>query len=181
MFKTLVILDLNGLLIDRCYNLNEHCFDDNRIVFKNFCMWVRPGTEHFINMLLEHFDVGIWSSCNNYNIQNIVKYIFKNKHHRLKFIWGCNTRNKNKIKNLNKVWEHFPEYNKNNTYIIDNDFYKIKNNPRECICHVETWTKDKNDPFTLNKGIMSFFANKILFPKQETHSTDEKLLEMIDN
>ncbi|CAK9324977.1 unnamed protein product [Citrullus colocynthis] len=147
MRKKLLILDINGVLVDLVSPLpKERKADINiarRAVFK------RPFYLDFMKFCFERFEIGIWSSRNRKNVSRMVDYLMGDMKHRLLFCWDLshctaskfNTlENKHKrlvFKQLRRVWEkqdpNLPwkqgEYNESNTLLVDDSPYKSLLNP----------------------------------------------------
>ncbi|KDP27261.1 hypothetical protein JCGZ_19960 [Jatropha curcas] len=127
--KKLLILDLNGVLIDMKFR--------------------RPFCLGFLKFCFERFEVGIWSSRTKKNIDKVIDYLMGDLKHKLLFCWDAShctvTRfktleNKHKplvFKDLRRIWEkHDPElpwekgfYNESNTLLVDDSPYKALLNP----------------------------------------------------
>lgn len=100
--KRLVILDLNGLLIQRLYKddylKTKHLFTEpvsqgsiSAAERKgNFAVWFRPHVQDFLVWLMEHFHVAIWSSVLKHNIAPIVESLLPEEQtrDRLLFWWN---------------------------------------------------------------------------------------------
>ena len=100
--KRLIILDLNGLLIQRLYKNDyastKHLFTEpvsqgtiSAAERKgNFAVWFRPHVKDFIVWLMDHFHVAIWSSVLQHNISPIVESLLPEEQtrDRLLFWWN---------------------------------------------------------------------------------------------
>jgi len=172
--RTLLILDLNGLLVYREYVKNLETIPKDAMKIGNFLVWKRPGIEDFIKMIFLHFDVAVWSSVSKYNIMELSKNIFEEFYDKLKFCWcqeECDItehplKSFKKLykKNLEKVWETYTEYNETNTIIIDDTELKMVSNPPKCVMICQSWTKDDNYArLDIGQGIMRRLAYYILF------------------
>lgn len=170
--KPLIILDLNGILISRKF-VDEKISDtssaktDNSEIVGKFRIWKRPGCDSFLDFLFSKFEVAVFSSITRPNIEMTVKYIFGEKVSQLKFIYNQNNcvkiskladnekENKRDItfcKNLQIVWNAFPEYNENNTLIIDDSPEKMVYNPSQAYFIAETWSPAKENDTSLSPG-----------------------------
>lgn len=139
--RQLLILDLNGFFIDRVYDKNYE-IRTNRI--GNFLVWKRKGTKKFLDYAFANFDVAVWSSACKYNVNRLLKYVFGDYSSKLTFVWDqshCKLSDDCFLKNLEDVWEKFPQYNENNTLIIDDTELKMKNNPKSCVIMIKTWNR----------------------------------------
>lgn len=177
--RKLIILDMNGLFTHRVYNkLNKNgsnIVDINKLPkggaqIWNFLVWIRPGSKKFIRFLLKHYDIAVWSSMSKWNVDQLVKYVFKNKVDNLKFVWAqskCKSithpTNKKKplfLKNLSEVWKEFPEYDINTTILVDDSNLKAKENPEGTLYKVDEWKGDMNDKeFFKDGSIRKYFEN----------------------
>lgn len=95
-----VVLDLNGLLLMRSEKPSE-CFPSIG-VFRNTYTILRPGCLEFLKILLQRFNVGIWSTAKEENAFRLVRDLQKEAGQDLHFfvIWGqraCATDNQNKL------------------------------------------------------------------------------------
>ena len=144
--KKLIIFDLNGVLIDRertLYNKDETL----SFRIRNTSVWVRPNIDKLFEYVFEHFDVGVWSCCNEENTTSLVEKVFGTYKDELIFVFNgnhCRGLSK-KEKRLSFIWKRFPKYNKTNTLIIDDTIEKVSMNPLECIYNVSTWKKGGSD------------------------------------
>lgn len=85
--RNLLILDLNGLLIDM-YKIED--YKDNMYDFSipnKFYVYKRPYIHIFLEYVFLHFDIAIWSSITNEDTKEICKNILSNEQfNKLKFI-----------------------------------------------------------------------------------------------
>ena len=88
MKKWLVIFDLNGVMISRKYAKGEFVsnFPDGAFVLDNHLIWIRPGLDELFDYAFEHFEVAVWSSMQETNINKILPYVFKDR--KLYFVWS---------------------------------------------------------------------------------------------
>jgi hypothetical protein len=158
--KKLLILDLNGVLIHRVISNNINL--KSKIVLGKFNILLRKGIRKFIDKCLAKYNVAIWSSVTKKNINDYIKLIFGDRENELIFVWDqthCHAiPRKNTyplfIKNLETVWVKFPQYNQNNTIIIDDSPKKMVNNPKCCVIIAKEWipikNKEKKDKYLNN-------------------------------
>lgn len=167
--KTLVILDLNGVLIDREFGKDLEPEESVSYKVGNFLVWKRPGLDAFLTWLFYYCDVAVWSSVSQFNLDQLVRFVFDNPSYHfkeLKFIWGqemCDSEPhpdpamaKKKplfVKNLAKVWSQFPQYDSKNTIIIDDTKEKVRN-AKLHICPL-TWSHADGDDEYLSDGLLS--------------------------
>lgn len=95
--KTLVVLDLNGILVLRLHQnkipetTNPEIVESSKKVKGNFHIWRRPHLDSFLEFLFQHFEVAVWTSAMSHNMQPILDIVFENLPHlreRLVFQWG---------------------------------------------------------------------------------------------
>ncbi|XP_010419282.1 PREDICTED: uncharacterized protein LOC104704986 [Camelina sativa] len=88
--KKLLVLSLNGLLLHRVHKQVLHKAPKNRspdascgpnLVYK------RPFVEEFMKFCLERFQVEIWSSACEKNVDIILNIILKDLEDKLLFVW----------------------------------------------------------------------------------------------
>eukprot|EP01052_Picozoa_sp_SAG31_P018197 SAG31_NODE_1279_length_9036_cov_1.858454_4_plen_439_part_00 len=149
----LIILDLNGLLLYRTMAKAKSDKVPTRPHDRRagaFNVWLRPHAVSFLDFLLVHFHVAIWSSAQLQNILPLVKFLRpKDGAERFAFIWSqteCtdsgsrhadNARRPLFLKETTKVFalpEHAALFSDQNTLLIDDDSYKASRNPEHtCI------------------------------------------------
>ncbi|CAD6214561.1 unnamed protein product [Miscanthus lutarioriparius] len=145
--KKLLILDLNGLLVDinEDYH-NAHMADAKvrrKLVFR------RPYCDDFLNFCALNFELGIWSSRKKENVDSLVNIVMSEFKPCLLFCWDLSKctftghktlENKHKplvLKELRKLWNmeepDLPweegDYSPSNTLLVDDSPYKALRNP----------------------------------------------------
>lgn len=145
--KKLLILDLNGLLVDIVSSPPKCCKADTTI--RRRAIFKRPFYLEFLNFCFENFEVGVWSSRTKKNIDSIIDYLMGNMKDRLLFCWDLShctqtsfktLENKYKplvFKDLRKIWEKHDSnlpwekgyFNESNTLLLDDSPYKALLNP----------------------------------------------------
>lgn len=187
--RTLVILDLNGLLIERQHVSKYTDKPKYSAKVGHHYVWKRPGLSLFLKMVFRHFDVAVWSSASRRNINTVLNHVFGKYSKHLKFVWSqteCDVIQRSDgdddvssgktsvyndifLKNLSRVWENFECYNQTNTIIVDDSKEKMINNPDKCVMISETWSHEKGSKFgfDMGRGIMRKLAEMILFPKDK--------------
>ena len=152
--KNLIVIDLNGLLMQRSFSPLGTSTSGFRIdqdaKVGNFYVYNRPHMKEFLDFLHENFTVGVWSSATEYNARMLVRHLWgKKKEKQLAFVWGqekCTnvgvfTEPRVKpvfLKELDKLWSHNPEMEKfrgTHTVLIDDSPYKAVNNPMHSALH----------------------------------------------
>ncbi|KAG8081301.1 hypothetical protein GUJ93_ZPchr0007g5555 [Zizania palustris] len=145
--KKLLILDINGLLVD--INQDHHNAHMSHGKVRGKLVFKRPYYYDFLKFCFQNFELGIWSSRMKTNVESVVNIIMKDLKPYLLFCWdlskctrtGCKTlENKNKplvLKELKKLWNKedpdLPweqgEYSPSNTLLVDDSPYKALANP----------------------------------------------------
>ncbi|KAI3762694.1 hypothetical protein L1987_53135 [Smallanthus sonchifolius] len=144
--KKLLVLDVNGLLVDIVADPDEAYKPDKIIGSK--AVFKRPFCDEFLKFCFERFNVGVWTSRTRRNIEQVLKFLAINTQ-QLLFCWdqfhctqtGFNTiENSGKplvLKELKKLWEKKDRnlpwdrgvYNESNTIFLDDSPYKALRNP----------------------------------------------------
>lgn len=173
--RKLLILDANGILINRRYEKNLKVEPPPGAYREgNFFVWCRPGLNEFLDYIFQNYDVAVWSSAMKHNLEPVAKQIFGKYYDKLVFIWDqsrCQTLQEAKkkkddkplfLKNLSDVWQckdFKGRYTAKNTLIIDDSDEKMVNNPKSCHLNPGTWkideTKPNAQPPSLLKLLMS--------------------------
>ncbi|KAF4382096.1 hypothetical protein F8388_001241 [Cannabis sativa] len=145
--KKLLILDVNGLLVDFVSSGYRQFRPD--ITISKKAVYKRPYCDEFIEFCFDKFNVGVWSSRMKWNMDKVIEFLFRKSRHKLLFCWdqshcsatGANTlENYNKplvFKELRKLWEKLEpnlpwkigEYDEANTLLLDDSPYKALRNP----------------------------------------------------
>ncbi|KAL9249178.1 hypothetical protein AKJ16_DCAP01043 [Drosera capensis] len=145
--KKLLILDINGLLVDIVPTLSEEFTPDTTISGK--AVFKRPHCDDFLQFCFEKFEVGIWSSRTRKNVELVIDFLLGPNKEKLLFCWdqshctetGYNTiHNQDKpllLKEIRKLWtkqgQDLPwergDYNESNTLLLDDSPYKGLRNP----------------------------------------------------
>ena len=159
---TLLVLDLNGLFIERKHvSKVEHHRDTYKYHFKTpngYYVFVRPYTKDFLRYVFDHFHVGVWSCMNDRNTNLIVNKLFTGEQQNaLEFVMtqeDCYQTGEFKkdgspifYKNLTKIWK-IPRFHKfyNHTLLIDDSENKTKYNPKFTSVHPTPFNHNyKND------------------------------------
>jgi hypothetical protein len=157
--KHLIILDLNGLLLDR----RREPFNDvepDRLYksgSNKYFVYLRPHARDFVTFLLANFDVAVWSSAMLHNIHPMVDLVFGKRATELAFIWdqkkctqdgfvtgrgGHKDRKPLFLKELSLVWAA-NHGTPTTTLLIDDDAYKCTRNPAHTAVHPQTYSADQ--------------------------------------
>lgn len=143
--KKLLILDLNGVLIDRNRETKQYV--------------KRPQVEVFLDWCFEHFEVAVWSSAKKHNAERLaLDTLGLERTKRLRFLWHqdqCTPHPTKEFvfkKPLQKVWDIFPHhYDQTNTIIMDDTPEKMEDNPPHTWFRVKTWKGGDHEEETLKQ------------------------------
>ncbi|KAL2622997.1 hypothetical protein R1flu_003202 [Riccia fluitans] len=147
--KKLLVLDVNGLLLDTYFQAEQLPERPHDAKVNRFYVYKRNGCEDFVQFCLENFTVGVWSSAREHNVHSLVEFMFKESMEKLAFIWHqehCtdtklkHPENKYKpvfLKELSKLWDKCDpalpwekgDFGPSNTVLIDDSPYKALRNP----------------------------------------------------
>ena len=152
--KNLIVIDLNGLLMQRSFSPLGASSSGFRIdqdaKVGNFYVYNRPHMREFLDFLHANFTVGVWSSATEYNSRMLVRHLWgKKKEKQLAFVWGqekCTnvgvfTEPRVKpvfLKELDKLWSFnavMEKFRDGRTVLIDDSPYKAVNNPMHSALH----------------------------------------------
>jgi len=147
--KKLLVLDLNGLLLDRQQKatLTRRTPD---AVMKMKYVYLRPHAREFFSWCLAKFEVVVWSTAQTHNVLPLVNLVAgpgqrpagifsedlctltrhthpENKHKRLV------------LKELPMLWQQFPHHGPENTLLLDDSPYKTATNPADTAVHPLAW------------------------------------------
>ncbi|KAI3463819.1 hypothetical protein Pfo_020482 [Paulownia fortunei] len=146
--KKLLVLDVNGLLVD-ISSYVPYDYDPDDIILKK-AVFKRPYCDDFLKFCFERFNVGVWSSRTKRNMEPILDFLLGNDKCKLLFCWdqshctdtGFTTVEKRHkpllLKKLKRLWDKCePDlpwergvYNESNTLLLDDTPYKALSNPR---------------------------------------------------
>ncbi|PIN12611.1 Phosphoprotein phosphatase [Handroanthus impetiginosus] len=146
--KKLLVLDVNGLLVD-INSFVPYDYDPDDIILRK-AVFKRPYCDDFLKFCFEKFNVGVWSSRTKRNVEPILDFLLGNDKSKLLFCWdqshctdtGYGTVEKKHkpllLKKLKKLWNKCdPDlpwergvYNESNTLLLDDTPYKALSNPR---------------------------------------------------
>lgn len=157
--KPNIFLDLDQTIISSV-EISDFDFDKYDKKLQKFTYYIdgyyiifeRPNLQKFLDKLFKEFNVSVWTAASkNYALFIIEKFILNKEGRKLDWIffnYHCNLSEKltNHTKSLKMLWEEykFPEYNKNNTFIID-DYDEVYNSQKNnCIIAKPFEFKDDN-------------------------------------
>ncbi|XP_057431222.1 uncharacterized protein LOC130724066, partial [Lotus japonicus] len=172
--KKLLVLSLSGLL-------RVNVRDENKIPksrtpdwkYANSLIYKRPFSGEFMKFCLERFEVGIWSSAMEHNVDAALDFTCGISRSQLLFVWDqdeCtdsgfkSLEKKSKplfFKELNEVWKCIKRggpYSASNTLLIDDKPYKAFLNPPSTAIFPEPYKpEDKSDKALDPKGRLCSF------------------------
>jgi 5'(3')-deoxyribonucleotidase len=170
---SLVVLDLNGVLVDKRWNVKE-----KKSGGKDFKLEVnvRPGAQKFIENLSKNHTVCIWSSAMKHTIQKILNKVFDSDESinkavsfiltqksctaidgisKKEFLTDEEYEKYEKkgvplfMKEISEIHKKFPnKFSK--ILFVDNSAEKLLKNPKDSYHIVETWKKDSESSETLD-------------------------------
>lgn len=176
MERTLVVLDLNGVFIERVHRTKQ-TFLKTEFSFltpNGYYVFIRPYTKRLLAFLFKHFDVAVWSSMNHFNTSLIVERLFSKKQRALlKFVYTqdqCDTHHvpgQEKpvfYKRISKIETDFG-YPINNILLVDDSSIKVTFNPPFSAIHPTSYSRDKqrNDCalFRLQQVLEAFLKSDV--------------------
>ncbi|TMW82228.1 hypothetical protein EJD97_006463 [Solanum chilense] len=149
--KKLLVLNLGGLLVHRVHKRDWFSVRTYKpdLVCGNFKVFKRPFCEQFLKFCLERFEVGIWSSAMERNMDAILDNIMVGLKRKLLFVWDqekcidsgfkCLEKKEKPIflKQMKKIWENkyniLPfrggKFSESNTIMIDDEPHTALINP----------------------------------------------------
>lgn len=158
--RKLLVLDINGLLLQRIFPKDLHgslarsydCKQNGRLIF------LRPHCRSFVRWCLEHFWVVVWSTGMRKNVLPLVSFTFPEEGQQPAAILDQNdctptgvfhTGNKHKmlqLKQLQRLWSR-PDiqrldggpFDPHNTLLLDDSPYKAIANPPHTAVHPMEW------------------------------------------
>ena len=156
--RHMLVLDLNGLLVDRRMSPFENPVDGTKVApdakFGKFYIYNRPHMQSFVEWASEHFTVGVWSSAQHHNARTLVNHIWGKQRDRLAFVWGQDRcthvgamdpaagpgHGLGKpilLKDLHALWavSSYARFGPNNTLLLDDSPYKAVMNPAHTAIH----------------------------------------------
>ncbi|XP_069145150.1 uncharacterized protein [Solanum lycopersicum] len=178
--KKLLVLNLGGLLVDRVHRRNESTVRRYTpdLSHGNFLVFKRPYCDQFMKFCLERFEVGLWSSAMDRNVEPILDNIMIGLRKKLVFVWdqdkcidsGFSTvEKKNKpifLKKLKKIWEnnyYGSRFSESNTLLIDDEPHvALLNPPNTGVFPPAYKVKNNRDTFLDAKGEMHEFLEGLV-------------------
>lgn len=168
MSKINIILDLDNTVI--CaealdeYDVKKHKEKAKKFKYENmedyYIIFQRPFLQEFLDYIFKHFNVSVWTAASkDYALFIIEKILLKNnrKINWVFFNYHCDISKKIKkgTKDLSILWDIYkiPNFNKNNTIIIDDydEVYKTQKNNTIIAKEFQFHDEDSHDDDFLQK------------------------------
>ncbi len=183
MSKKLLVLDLNGVLIDKKYSLMKEHLDlsegNDFFCFGDFVIFLRNGCLSLIENLSKKYTLGLWSSTHRKNVIKILEKFFENYRLYFNFVW-CREKTlldphydslstsiekfdtikpiefilHDPIINENRVW------NEKNVLIVDNSESKLRFNNEKNTLLIPVFDADRRETFLFPSNIEEMIENK---------------------
>ncbi|KAJ0736038.1 putative FCP1 domain, HAD superfamily protein [Helianthus annuus] len=178
--KKLLVLPLRGILVYRAHRSRPETIPRNRrpdFCYGSFLVYKRPYCLGFLKFCFQRFNVGLWSSAREHNLQGILTNVMGNLKKKLLFTWdqehGTDSgfkclENQDKplfFKELNHLWEKkYPnlpwsdgEYSASNTLLITDPEKSLLNPPNTAIFPRNYDPENRKDDFLGPKGELRVF------------------------
>eukprot|EP00510_Aplanochytrium_minuta_P000542 CAMPEP_0184012876 /NCGR_PEP_ID=MMETSP0954-20121128/4690_1 /TAXON_ID=627963 /ORGANISM="Aplanochytrium sp, Strain PBS07" /LENGTH=276 /DNA_ID=CAMNT_0026292981 /DNA_START=411 /DNA_END=1241 /DNA_ORIENTATION=- len=148
--QIVVVLDLNGLFVERIRGNFPSDSPLKKKRTKKLMIYFRPHHKDFIDLLFKNFDIVIWSSARQGNIDDMIAALFTNKQKKkVKMVYnqdhctyiGDHPDVPNKplfLKELSRLWEKFGT--PKNTLMLDDSPLKASRNPAYTAIHPKPWS-----------------------------------------
>ncbi|GJZ81500.1 uncharacterized FCP1 homology domain-containing protein-like protein [Tanacetum coccineum] len=180
--KKLLVLPLRGIIVHRAHRIKPYDIPKTRqpdFSYGCFLVYKRPYCEEFLKFCLERFEVGIWSSAREQNIQLVLANVMGELKSKILFTWDQNQcmdtgfkclDNRDKplfIKELRDLWDNkysnLPwrdgEYSSSNTLLITAPVKALLNPPNTGIFPPNYDPENKEDNFLGPDGELRVFLN----------------------
>lgn len=164
--RFLLILDMNGVLMDREYRPLARGVKETREEREGgfrigpHLVWKRPFLHQFLDYCFENFNVVVWTTVTAKNGQPLVDFVFGPRVEELRGIFyqeycelapppdviggnieGAESKKPLFLKNLSTIWECNPQFSAANTLIVDDSPEKLVNNPARCCINPTSWKR----------------------------------------
>jgi len=171
--KKLLVLDINGFLVHREFMHGNGVADKYNIhqatLLGKHYTWKRPHVDEFLDFCFDNFTVAIWTSARKENMNLIADHVFGHER-RSRLLEEFHQQQCNEVrphpdpevtnkplfkKPLQKLWDLHPEYDKDNTLILENDPWKLIDNPSCTGFPLKKWTPSdaQDDALGPNSGL----------------------------
>ncbi|KAL4560419.1 hypothetical protein LXL04_032570 [Taraxacum kok-saghyz] len=136
--KKLLIIPLGGFIVHRAHVRNRSALPKDRrrrhdVCYGQFKIYKRPFCEDFLRFCFERFEVGLWSSAMEHNMDKVLNQVIGELQNKFLFTWDQKLCTKTRytclendykplfLKQLKYVWERkfsSGEYSSSNTLLI---------------------------------------------------------------
>ncbi|KAK6145585.1 hypothetical protein DH2020_022405 [Rehmannia glutinosa] len=156
--KKLLVLCLGGLLVHRVHVRDKATVRGLKpdVVYGKFLVFKRPFCTEFLKFCFERFDVALWSSAREHNIDGVLSEITGGMRNKFVFVWGqeectdygfhCLHKEEKPLflKEMKDLWEIKPQYSASNTLLIDDEPHKALLNPPNTAIFPQPYQKHNN-------------------------------------
>ncbi|XP_024983726.1 uncharacterized FCP1 homology domain-containing protein C1271.03c-like [Cynara cardunculus var. scolymus] len=183
--KKLLVIPLAGILVHRAYRFKPTTIPTHRspdFSYGKFLVYKRPFCEGFLKFCFERFQVGLWSSALEHNIEVVLNKVMGELKSKLLFTWDqkeCTHTgfvcldNPNKplfLKELKYLWQkkysNLPwrhgEYSSSNTLLITTPMKALLNPPNTSISIDDYDPNNKEDDFLGPDGALRAFLDGLV-------------------
>ncbi|KAI3447508.1 hypothetical protein Pfo_004173 [Paulownia fortunei] len=186
--KKLLVLCLGGLLVHRVHVRNKATVRGLRpdVVYGKFLVFKRPFCTEFLKFCFERFDVALWSSAREHNIEGVLSNITGGMRSKLLFIWGqeectdsgfhCLHKEEKPLflKEMKELWEkkyYKGQFSASNTLLIDDEPHTALLNPPNTAIFPQPYKKhDRLDTFLGPDGELRKYLNGLADADQDVPS-----------
>uniref|UniRef100_A0A7N1A405 Mitochondrial import inner membrane translocase subunit TIM50 n=1 Tax=Kalanchoe fedtschenkoi TaxID=63787 RepID=A0A7N1A405_KALFE len=168
--KKLLVLDINGLLADIVSPIPRDYRSDANIARR--AIFKRPFCNEFLMFCFDTFEVGIWSSRTQKNVERVIDFLLGDLKDQLLFCWDVtqctptgfsSLENKYKtlmFKEIRKLWEpqdhglpwEDGHFNESNTLLVDDSPYKALLNPSHTSIFPQSYSYQNRSDTSLGVG-----------------------------
>ncbi|EYU38606.1 hypothetical protein MIMGU_mgv1a011796mg [Erythranthe guttata] len=177
--KKLLVLCLGGLLVHRVHLKNQSTVRGLRpdVVYGKFWVFKRPFCTDFLKFCFERFEVALWSSAMEHNIEGILDNITGGMRNKFLFVWNqdecmesdyfCLHNNKKPLflKKTKDLWEKKSlkgQYSASNTLLIDDEPHTCLLNPPNTAIFPQPYKKhDRGDTLLGPDGELRKYLNGV--------------------
>ncbi|KAK4348422.1 hypothetical protein RND71_031177 [Anisodus tanguticus] len=183
--KKLLVLNLSGLLVHRVHRRDRFNVQSYKpdLICGNFSVFKRPFCDQFLKFCLERFEVGLWSSAMERNMDAILDNIMVGLRRKLLFVWDqqkcvdsgfkCLEKKEKPIflKPMKTIWENkydlLPfrggKFSESNTLMIDDEPHiALINPPNTAVFPPIFKVGNGKDTFLGPKGDMQKFLDGLV-------------------
>ncbi|KAL4560424.1 hypothetical protein LXL04_032575 [Taraxacum kok-saghyz] len=186
--KKLLVLPLRGFLIHRAHLRTPSTIPKNRLPdfsYGDYLVYKRPFCEEFLKFCFERFQVGLWSSCIEDNLESTLTHVMGELKSKFLFTWDQNQCTKTEfmdlkhkkkpvlLKELRNLWQNrdssLPwyegEYSSSNTLLITDPVKAIGNPPNTAIFPEKYDAENMEDDFLGPNGELRAYLDGLVEAK----------------